>query len=105
QAEDDIRNDLVTGVRRCALPICRWRAATAAGLTEIPALIRNETDHLEVALIENLQRENLNAFEEAEALLKLKKARQYTDEQLARSEERRVGKARGTGGTRETPEQ
>jgi ParB family chromosome partitioning protein len=70
----------------------RWRAATAAGLTEIPALIRNATDHLEVALIENLQRENLNAFEEAEALLKLKQARQYTDEQLAKI----IGKSRSS---------
>ena len=70
----------------------RWRAATAAGLTEIPALIRNETDHLEVALIENVQRENLNAFEEAEALLKLKRAREYTDEQLAKI----IGKSRSS---------
>jgi ParB family transcriptional regulator, chromosome partitioning protein len=70
----------------------RWRAATAAGLNEIPALLRNETDHLEVALIENLQRENLNAFEEAEALLKLKQARQYTDEQLAKI----IGKSRSS---------
>jgi len=62
----------------------RWRAATAAGLTEIPALIRSGTDALEVALIENLQRENLNAIEEAEALFKLKKARHFTDEELAR---------------------
>jgi ParB family chromosome partitioning protein len=70
----------------------RWRAATAAGLNEIPALLRNETDHLEVALIENLQRENLNAFEEAEALFKLKQARQYTDEQLAKI----IGKSRSS---------
>jgi ParB family transcriptional regulator, chromosome partitioning protein len=70
----------------------RWRAATAAGLTEIPALIRNEADHLEVALIENVQRENLNAFEEAEALLKLKQARGYTDEQLAKI----IGKSRSS---------
>jgi ParB family chromosome partitioning protein len=70
----------------------RWRAAKAAGFTEIPALIRNGTDHLEVALIENLQRENLNACEEAEALLKLKQARQYTDEQLAKI----IGKSRSS---------
>jgi ParB family chromosome partitioning protein len=70
----------------------RWRAATAAGLDEIPALLRNESDHLEVALIENLQRENLNAFEEAEALLKLKRVRQYTDEQLAKI----IGKSRSS---------
>jgi ParB family chromosome partitioning protein len=68
----------------------RWRAATAVGLTEIPALIRNESDALEVALIENLQRENLNAVEEAEALFKLKKARHFTDEALAKI----IGKSR-----------
>jgi ParB family chromosome partitioning protein len=68
----------------------RWRAATAAGLAEIPALIRTQTDHLEVALIENLQRENLSALEEAQALLKLKQARHYTDEQLAKI----IGKSR-----------
>jgi ParB family transcriptional regulator, chromosome partitioning protein len=70
----------------------RWRAAAAAGLTEIPTLIRNETDHLEVALIENLQRENLNAIEEAEALLRLKETREYTDEQLAKI----IGKSRSS---------
>ena len=70
----------------------RWRAAVAAGLTEIPTLIRNETDHLEVALIENLQRENLKAVEEAEALLRLKEAREYTDEQLAKI----IGKSRSS---------
>ena len=68
----------------------RLRAATAAGLTEIPALIRSEADALEVALIENLQRENLSALEEAEALLKLKNARQFTDEALAKI----IGKSR-----------
>jgi ParB family chromosome partitioning protein len=46
----------------------RWRAAVAAGVTELPALIRSDTDSMEVALIENLQRENLSAIEEAEAL-------------------------------------
>jgi ParB/RepB/Spo0J family partition protein len=68
----------------------RWRAATAAGLTEIPSLIRGEADALEVALIENLQRENLNALEEAEVLFKLKKARDFTDEQLGKI----IGKSR-----------
>lgn len=68
----------------------RWRAATAAGLTQIPALIRSEADALEVALIENLQRENLRALEESEALLKLKTTRQFTDEALAKI----IGKSR-----------
>ncbi len=68
----------------------RWRAATAAGLTEIPALIRSAADSMEVALIENLQRENLSAIEEAEALLRLKQARHFTDQALAKI----IGKSR-----------
>lgn len=47
----------------------RWRAAKAANVPEIPALIRTEKDSLEVAIIENLQREDLHPLEEAEALL------------------------------------
>ena len=45
----------------------RWRAAKIAGIDKIPAIIRNydESAAFEVALIENLQRENLNAIEEA----------------------------------------
>ncbi len=70
----------------------RWRAATAAGLTEMPALVRSDEDHREVALIENLQRENLNAIEEAEGLAALKAARGYTDAQLAKI----VGKSRSS---------
>ena len=68
----------------------RWRAATAAGLHEIPALIRSASDSMEVALIENLQRENLSAIEESEALLKLKQARHFTDQALAKI----IGKSR-----------
>jgi ParB family chromosome partitioning protein len=54
--------ELVAGERR-------WRAAREAGLATIPALIRNSTEaeSLEMALVENLQRENLNAIEEAAA--------------------------------------
>jgi ParB family transcriptional regulator, chromosome partitioning protein len=68
----------------------RWRAAKAAELAEIPALIRKEEDSLEVALIENLQRENLNPLEEAEALLKLKATKGFTDQELAKI----IGKSR-----------
>ena len=68
----------------------RWRAAKAAGLAEIPALIRKDQDALEVALIENVQRENLNPLEEAEALLKLKSTKGFTDQELART----IGKSR-----------
>jgi len=68
----------------------RWRAAKAAGLREVPVLVRTPEDAREVAIIENLQRENLNAVEEAEALFALKHERSYTDAQLAKI----VGKSR-----------
>jgi ParB family chromosome partitioning protein len=68
----------------------RWRAATAAGLAKIPALIRQKEDPAEIALIENLQREDLNAVEEAESLKRLKDRRTLSDEVLARI----IGKSR-----------
>ncbi len=70
----------------------RWRAAKLAGRVEMPVLVRTPEDAREVAIIENLQRENLNPIEEAEALLALKKERGYTDAQLARI----VGKSRSS---------
>jgi hypothetical protein len=72
------------------IPFGRASTASAPRSTEIPALIRSEADSIEVALIENLQRENLSAIEEAEALLKLKQARQFTDQALAKI----IGKSR-----------
>ena len=60
----------------------RWRAAQLAGLDTVPALIR-EDDPLEVAMIENLQREDLTALEEAEGLGQLIERFGYTHEQLA----------------------
>ena len=68
----------------------RWRAATAAGLPKIPALIRQREDPAEIALIENLQREDLNPIEEAESLKRLKDRRHLTDLALARI----IGKGR-----------
>jgi ParB family chromosome partitioning protein len=68
----------------------RWRAATAAGLAKIPALTRQKEDPAEIALIENLQREDLNPIEEAESLKRLKDRRHLTDEALARI----IGKSR-----------
>jgi len=68
----------------------RWRAAKAAEVAEIPALIRTEEDALEVAIIENLQRENLHPLEEAEALLHLKTIKGLTDQQLGHV----IGKSR-----------
>jgi ParB family chromosome partitioning protein len=70
----------------------RWRAAQSAGLRKIPALVRQHEDPLELALIENLQRQDLYPIEEAEALLKLKERQRLTDEVLAKI----VGKSRST---------
>ncbi len=63
----------------------RYRASLKAGLKQVPVIIKdfNDKDALEVALIENLQRENLNPLEEAEAYIRLLKEYQYTQENLA----------------------
>lgn len=72
----------------------RWRAAMKAGLKTVPVLIRDysEQELYEVALIENLQRENLNAIEEAVAYRKLIEEYSLTQEQVAE----RVSKNRTT---------
>lgn len=72
----------------------RWRAAQRAGLAEIPALVREASDReaFEVALVENLQREDLNAIEEAEAFEVLVRGHGLTQEAVAA----RVGKERST---------
>jgi ParB family transcriptional regulator, chromosome partitioning protein len=70
----------------------RWRAAQVVGLRKIPALVRQHEDPLELALIENLQRQDLRPIEEAEALQKLKERQGLTDEVLAKI----VGKSRST---------
>jgi ParB family chromosome partitioning protein len=72
----------------------RLRAATAAGLKDIPAYIRQTDDDglLELALLENLQREDLNAIEVALSLKRLMDECNLTQEQLAA----RVGKERST---------
>jgi len=72
----------------------RWRAARIAGLTEIPALVRSlEQDRmLEVALIENLQREDLNPVETATAFQRLAAEHGLSHEQIAE----RTGKDRST---------
>ncbi len=72
----------------------RWRASKMAGLTEIPAYIRiaNDQEMLEMALIENIQREDLNAIEIAITYQRLKEECNLTDEKLAE----RVGKKRET---------
>lgn len=72
----------------------RWRAASQAGLERIPAIVREVTDaeSLELALIENLLREDLNPMEEAEAYQKLLTQFGWTQEELAQ----RVGRDRST---------
>jgi ParB family chromosome partitioning protein len=72
----------------------RWRAAQIAGLATIPALIRTADDHqrLEMALIENLQREDLNPMEVASAFQRLIDEHKLSHEQIAQ----RTGKDRST---------
>jgi ParB family chromosome partitioning protein len=73
----------------------RWRAARQAGLERVPVVLREKAadrDLLEIALIENLQREDLNPLEAAAAYARLKEEFQLTQEDVAR----RVGKDRAT---------
>jgi len=77
--------ELVAGERRL-------RAAKEAGLQRVPVVVKQYTDQqlMEIALIENLQRENLNPIEEAEAYEKLIGHYSYTQDELAK----RIGKSR-----------
>lgn len=77
--------EIVAGERRV-------KASKLAGLTTIPAIIKDFTDEemMEIALLENLQRENLSALEEAEAYNALKTRLNLTQEELAK----KVGKSR-----------
>jgi len=70
----------------------RWRAAQLAGLQEIPAVVRDVSDQaaLAMALIENIQRENLNPMEEAAALQRLLQEYQLTHQEVAEA----VGRSR-----------
>ena len=70
--------ELIAGERRL-------RAAKEAGLTEVPAIITNinDTDSAAIALLENLQREDLNFYEEALAYHNLIKVHSYTQDQLS----------------------
>jgi ParB family chromosome partitioning protein len=73
----------------------RWRAAALAGLTSVPVVFRDrhsETDLLEVALVENLQREDLNPLDAAEAYARLRDEFRFSHERIAE----RVGKDRAT---------
>src|SRR5680860_1212847 len=79
--------ELIAGERR-------WRAAQMAGLESIPAIIRDVSDEaaIAMALIENIQRENLNPIEEAFALQRLQEEFGLTQAQVAEA----VGKSRTT---------
>lgn len=77
--------DIVAGERR-------YRAAKIAGLKQVPVMIRELTDRdmMQIALIENLQRENLNPIEEAAAYRKLMKEMDLTQDELSK----KLGKSR-----------
>jgi ParB family chromosome partitioning protein len=79
--------ELIAGERRL-------RAADAAGLDRVPVVIKDLTDEqvLEVSIIENIQRENLNVLEEAEAYFRLIDEFKYTQEKVAK----KIGKNRST---------
>jgi len=83
----DSRFQIVAGERR-------YRAAMEAGLPEIPCVVKDlsDADVMEIALIENLQRKDLTAFEEADGLKVLAEAHGYTHEMMAE----RLGKSRTT---------
>lgn len=85
--KDDSENkyEIIGGERR-------WRASQMAGLTEVPVLVKSFSDKeaLEVALIENLQRQDLNPLEEAEGYRRLMDEFSNTQEDLAKA----VGKSR-----------
>lgn len=77
--------ELIAGERR-------WRAAQKVPLHEVPIVLRelSDRDALEIALVENLQREDLNPLEEAEAYLRLMEEFSHSQEELSRA----VGKSR-----------
>jgi ParB family chromosome partitioning protein len=87
KAASGLRYVLIAGERR-------WRAAQRAGLRDVPVVVKDVSaaNAFELALVENLQREDLNPMEEAEAYRRLSEEFGYTQEELAR----RVGKERAT---------
>ena len=77
--------ELIAGERR-------WRAAMRAGLTHVPIVVRDASDHeaLQLALVENLQREDLNPIEEANGYRRLLEEFHWSQEEMAE----KVGKSR-----------
>jgi ParB family chromosome partitioning protein len=84
---DGARYEIIAGERR-------WRAAQQAGLEEIPVVVRDVTDQaaMAMALIENIQRDDLNPLEEAHALQRLLGEFELTHQEIAKA----VGKSRTT---------
>ncbi|WP_417881382.1 ParB/RepB/Spo0J family partition protein [Vibrio sp.] len=82
---NELQYEIIAGERR-------WRAAKLAGLTQVPCVVKNVQDRaaIAMALIENIQRENLNAIEEAQALERLQKEFELTHQQVADA----IGKSR-----------
>ena len=87
RADGAARYEIIAGERR-------WRAAQLAGLAEIPAVLRDVEDEsaIAMALIENIQRENLNPLEEAQALKRLVDEFDVTHQEAAEA----VGRSRTT---------
>ena len=83
----DKRYEIIAGERR-------WRAAQLAGLETVPAVIKDVSDEaaIAMALIENIQREDLNPIEEAVAMQRLQREFNLTQQEVARA----VGKSRST---------
>ena len=81
------RFEIVVGERR-------WRAAQLAGISTVPAIVRdlNNDETAKIALIENLQREDLNALDQAKGLFRLQREFNLTQEELGAA----VGKSRST---------
>src|SRR5918995_2878947 len=77
--------ELIAGERR-------WRAAIKAGLSHVPVVVRQASDHeaLQLALVENLQREDLNPIEEANGYKRLQEEFRWSQEEMAE----KVGKSR-----------
>lgn len=83
----DARYEIIAGERR-------WRATQLAGFDTVPAIIRDVPDDaaIAMALIENIQRENLNSMEEAQALYRLQQEFELTQQEVGDA----VGKSRAT---------
>ena len=77
--------ELIAGERR-------WRAAMRAGMRHVPVVVRDASDHeaMQIALVENLQREDLNAIEEANGYRRLQEEFHWSQEEMAE----KVGKSR-----------